>query len=206
MFLPFSQVSERLWALWWKLFGRVVKTAFEVSMGSYWKNIFEKKSDNFYHFRTLRRCFSAFSRRFSSRVDRKKLSKFLIISGHWVKKFRLFVKKIEPGLPELLSTCLQEQFERYIFLKKSSKFLLSFSDTEQKNFGYLSISFQWGCQKCILGVRRNTSMKNIFCTFLRKFSILLRTLTGKNSLTDFFRPGWRNCILRLYRYILRKSI
>ena len=103
------------------------------------KNFFKKKSDNFHNSRTLSRCFSAFSRRFSSRVDRKKLSKFLIISGHWVKNFRLFVEKIEPGLPELLSTCLQEQFERYIFLKKSLKFLLSFSDTEQKNFGFLSI-------------------------------------------------------------------
>ena len=113
-------MSERLSALWRKLFGRVVKTAFEVSMGSYWKGIFEKKSDNFYHSRKLRKCFSAFSRRFSSGVDRKKLSKFLIISGHWVKNFRLFVRKIEPGLPELLSTCLQEQFERYIFLKKKS--------------------------------------------------------------------------------------
>ena len=71
VFLPFPQVSERLSALWRKLFGRVAKTAFDVSMGSYWKDFFEKKSDNFHNPRTLSKRFWAFSRRFSIRDVRK---------------------------------------------------------------------------------------------------------------------------------------
>ena len=181
LFLPFSQVSERLWALWWKLFGRVVKTAFAVSMGSYWKGIFEKKSNNFYHSRTLRKCFSAFSRRFSSRVDRKKLSKFLIISGHWVKNFRPFVKKIEAGLPELLSTCLQEHFERYFFVKIVLKLFFFFSDTERKFFGFLSF-FSNGVDNSVFYVSIGKLRWKIFSKKDFIFSFLLRTLTGETSL------------------------
>ena len=76
VFLPFSQVSERLSALWRKLFGKVVKTAFDMSMGSYWKDFSEKKWDNFHNSRTLSKCFSAFSRRLSSWFDRKNYRKF----------------------------------------------------------------------------------------------------------------------------------
>ena len=53
-------------------------------------------------------------------------SKFLIFSWHWAKNFRPFVKKTEAGLPELLSTCLQEQFERFVFLKKVLNFFFLF--------------------------------------------------------------------------------
>ena len=92
----------------------------------------------------------------------KELSKLFIISRHWAKNFRPFVKKIAAVLPKLHSTCLQEQFEWTFFLKKSLQFLLYYSDTERKNFGLLSIFFRRSCQKCFLHIHGNISTETIF--------------------------------------------
>ena len=84
-------------------------------------------------------------------------------------------------MPELHSTCLQEQFERYIFLENSLKFLLSSSNLERKSFGYLSI-FSNGVVNSVFYVSIGTLEWKIISKNLCKFSILLRTLTGKKSL------------------------
>ena len=126
----------------------------------------------------------------------KKLSKFSIISGHWAKNFRFFVQKFEAGMPQLHSTCLQEQFERKIFLKKTSSVSFIFFGIWAAIFGFLSIFFRWGCRKCILRVHRSTSMKRLSQNFFQ-FSILRPILTGEQLglPASVFRHGREKCNL-----------
>ena len=70
----------------------------------------------------------------------EKLAKFLIISGYWAKNVRSFDEKKAVGLPKLLSTCLQEQFEKLFFLKKSLKFLSSFFSGTKRKLTLLGLS------------------------------------------------------------------
>ena len=56
---------------------RVVPTAFDLSMDSFWVVFLKKKSDTFYHSRKQSKPFSAFSRFFSNRVVRKNYLYFL---------------------------------------------------------------------------------------------------------------------------------
>ena len=127
--------------------GRVVKTALDGSIGSIWAFCWIKKSDTFYHSRTLTISFRH-SVEFFPASCKKKLSKSLISSWHTAEKFGPFVAKIPAGLPRLLSTCLQEQFETKSFLKKGLEFVLSFSDMSDKSLD------SW--QKNSLRPHRNT--------------------------------------------------
>ena len=125
-------MSERLSALWQKLFCRVVKTAFDVSMGSYWKAFLRKNQIIFITLAHWANLFRHSVEDFPLGMLEKRFN-FLIIPGHWVKNFRPFVIKVEAGLPELLFTCLQEEFEKYIFLKKVLRFFFLFR-TLSENF------------------------------------------------------------------------
>ena len=78
------------------------------------------------------------------------------------EEFPLSWQKKAVGLPKLLSTCLQEQFENNIFLKKSLEFFYFFRKLSQKNFWIFRNFFQWGWRKCILRVHRNISWKKCF--------------------------------------------
>ena len=111
----------------------------------------------------------------------KKPSKFLIISGHWVKNFRPFVKKNGAGLPELLSTCLQEQFERYICLKKVLIFFFLFRTLSKKILVFCHFFFN-GVANSVIYVSIGTFRWKEFSIKIFKFSILLQTLTGETSL------------------------
>ena len=126
------------------------------------RSFFEKKSDTIYHSRTLSKRFSAFSQKFFSRVVRKHYLKFQSLPDIEQNVFFLLSKKIATVLPKLYSMCLQEQFERTFFLKKSLQFLLYYSDTERKTFGFLSIFLRRNCQKCFLHIHGNISTENIF--------------------------------------------
>ena len=67
------------------------------------------------------------------------------------------------------------------FPAKSLKFLLSFSDTEQNIFDFLSIFFN-GVANSVFYVSQGLFRWKEFSRKIFKFSIFLRTLTGKNSL------------------------
>ena len=126
---------------------KTVKTALDGSIGSIWAFCWIKKSDTFYHSRTLTISFRHSLEVFPASC-KKKLSKSLISSWHTAEKFGPFVAKIPAGLPRLHSTCLQEQFETKSFLKKSLELLLSFSDMSDKTL------HSW--QKSSLRLHRNT--------------------------------------------------
>ena len=192
VFLFFSEMSKKLSRFWRKFFGRVVNTAFDVGIGWFWEVFIAPWANHF------RRSVEDFPLAIS-----EKRSKFLIISWQWAEDFRSFVKKIEAGLPELLSTCFQEQFERFVFLKKVLIFFFF--------FGHLAKIF-WLFVIFFNGVVDNVFYVSIGTLRWKKFLKIIQVL---NSFVDFdrkkfahpasfFRPGWRNCILCLYRYISRR--
>ena len=106
----------------------------------------------------------------------KKLSKFLFISGHWEKKFRLFDEKNAVGLPKLLSTCLQEQFERNIFSKKSWISFIS-SDMSKKILAFCQIYFNW-IVKSVFYEHKRTIRREIFSKKIENIWVF-------NSFLDF---------------------
>ena len=96
---------------WQKHFGRVVKTAFDVSIGSFWEVFFGKKILFFHHSCTLSKHFSAISQRFCSSV---------VGDAFYVSR---------------------RTFWGETLVWKIWEFFLSFSDIEQNTFDFLSNFF-----------------------------------------------------------------
>ena len=132
-------------------FGRVVQTAFDLSVGSFWEVFLKKKSDTFYHSRTQSKRFPAFSRLFSSRFVRKNYLNFFN-SGHWAKNFGPFVEKNSKAAKTAFNTftgtvskkCFFEEILKFfLFLRtlseKTSAFYQSLSDDVVKCVFYVSI-------------------------------------------------------------------
>ena len=143
-----------------KIFGRVVQTAFDLSVGSFWE-VFWKRLDIFYHSRTLSKPFSAFSQRFSSRVVRRNYLKFWSPPDIEQKVFALLSVKCCRATKTAFCVFTGTVWTKKVREKKVWVFL-TFSGFERKNFGFLSFFFRWSCQKCILRVHGNTSTKNVF--------------------------------------------
>ena len=195
MFLPFSQVSGRLSALWRKLFGRVVNTAFDVGIGWFWEVLFAHLANLSQHS----------VEDFPFGMSEKRFI-FLIISWHWAKNFRIFVKNVEAGMPELHSTCLQEHFERFIFLEKFLNFFFLLRTLSEKF--RLFVNFFNGAVNSVFYVSIGTIRWKIFSKKIENIWVFnfFRTLIRKRIgfPASLFRPGWRNCILRLYKNIFRR--
>ena len=118
----FFRNEQKSFKIWTKVFfSRVVNTAFDVSIGCFWEVLLAHWANPFRH------SVEDFPLGMS---DIR--SNFLIISWHWAKNFHSFVEKIEAGMPELHSTCLQEQFERYVFLKKVLNFFFLLRTLSEK--------------------------------------------------------------------------
>ena len=154
-------MSEKISAFWQNFLAGLCKLL-STCRWVHFEKFLKKMSDTFYHSRTLSKAFFGIQSKISQQGCQKKLSKFSIIAGHWAKSFLSVVENIAAVLPKLHSTCLQEQFEWSFFSKKSLQFLLYYSDTERKNFGFLSIFLRRSCQKCFLHIHGNISTENIF--------------------------------------------
>ena len=123
--LLFSEMSQKLLALWRKFFGSVVKTAFVVSLLSLREFFFEKDQ-------ILFSILAHWANPFRHSVEDFRaglLENTILFFNHFrilSEQFPLSWQKKAVGLPKLLSTCLQEQFGNNIFLKKSLEFFLFF--------------------------------------------------------------------------------
>ena len=134
VFLPFSEMSKKTFELLTKTFWQGCEYCFRCGHRMILRSLFAPWANPF------RRTVEDFPLGMS-----EKRSKILNISWHWAEKFRPFVKKIEAGLPELLSTCLQEQFERFGFLLKVLNFFFLFRTLSEKFLVFVNF-FQWCCQ------------------------------------------------------------
>ena len=154
----------------WKLFVGVVKTAFYVSIGTFWIKLhFFEKLVVFISFQDIEReDFGLLSKKFRCglqnsipRVHRNFLMRksFLLTEKCIVSSFSdikqitwaSYWKKIWLGCQNCIVPVHRNILKKNFFSKKKLYFL-SFSDTEQNIFGLLSKMFRWGCRYCILRV------------------------------------------------------
>ena len=191
-----------------KLFDRVVKTAFQVYMGTSWA---EKLSDENLTFSCsdIERKIFNFVRKFFDWVVRtsfhlaiglfweevSSLSFPPIFFGHWAKLLRDFVECLSTGLSKLQFSCPEAFFELNISCKKVTEFYLSLSPFQTIKSCSMAEKYRHVCQKCIPTVRWN----NLRGGFLWKPSLaIFRDLAKKNfcfSSNKFLR-GCQNCVLR----------
>ena len=195
-------------------FGRPVKTAFFVSIKSFWKKLFQKTIENFHRFQTLSRRFSASLRVFRRgcwscilRVQNNILTKnsfisnFFFFFGHWAIFWPILAKKVA----ELSKLYSQFQW------KLSGEFFLQnlqigiFLNIEWKNFGWLSEKSQRSFEAAFYLSRgtfwRKKLLKSfcIFCgPFFRSFPVIEHEKSGRPVKTAFFvsiKSFWKKTVL-----------
>ena len=157
----FSEMSQKLLALWRKFFGSVVKTAFDVSIISKWEIFFEKSQ-------ILFGILAHWANPFRHSVEdfwAGLLENTILFFNHFrilSEQFPLFWRKKAVVLSKPLSTCLQEQFEINNFLKKNLSFFYLFRKQSEQKFGF-SQFFSNGVAESLLFVSIGTfALKNIF--------------------------------------------
>ena len=158
-----------------KLFDSVVKTAFQVYMGTSWAKKLSDENVTFSCSDIERKVFT-FVRKFFDWVVRtafhlaiglfweevSPLSFRPIFFGHWAKNLRDFVECLSTELSKLHSSCPEALFELNIFCKKVVEFCLSPSDFQTKKTSFLAEKYRHVCQKCILTVHWNNLRRGFF--------------------------------------------
>ena len=175
----FETLSQNFLALFRQTFGRVVKTAFYLSIRTVWgKTIFWRTYVLF------------------------------ILLGHWAKTFWPFFSNFFEGFSNCIPHVHRNSFRKNIFFKNLC-FFKSLRSLSNNISAFFSKSCRRGCQKCFLlvhrkSLRKNTFLKNV-CTFV--FFIILGFWA--KTLWAFFWKNFRrvcqNCILHLPRNSLRKN-
>ena len=148
-----------------KLFDMVVKTAFQVYMGTSWA---EKLSDENLTFSCsdIERKIFTFVRKFFDWVVRTAfhlamgniLRRSILFEfspmffGHWAKFLRDFVECLSTGLSKLHSSCPEAFSELNIFCKRVVEFSLSLSPFQTIKPCFMAEKYRNVCQKCILTV------------------------------------------------------
>ena len=155
-------MSEKFSTFWRKLFGRVVKTASDVCIGSFWEVVFEKK--NQIHLSSLHTQLTFIG--IQSKIFQQGCQKTIQI-------FNLFLAlsaNVSPFCPEnfqqdcqnwilfVYRNRLEEKFPR----KNVRKSFCLFRTLSKKILAFFNLFFGSGCQKCVLRVNRNTATENIF--------------------------------------------
>ena len=136
----------------------------------------------------------------------KELTKFFFDFGHWEKKIRPFDKKSSRADKNAFYMFTGTVWTEYIFQKKSWIPFIFFGH-EQKKMSFCQVSSNWIVKSVfyqpIGTIRRKIFSKKIENIWVFNF---FRTLIRKRIgfPASLFRPGWRNCILRLYKNIFRR--
>ena len=123
--------------------GRVVQTAFDLSVGSFWE-FFWKKIRYILSFSHTEQTLFGSQSKILQQGCQKKLSKFLIISGHWAKRFLFFLSKklsqcCQNCIPRVYRNSLNETFP----WKKVFSFFYKLFGHWAKKTGFLSTFLRW---------------------------------------------------------------
>ena len=157
----FSDVGQKTIGIFDKLFDWVVKTAFEVYMGTSWAGKLSDENLTFSCSDIELKVFT-FVRKFFKWVVRTafylairlfweevySLSFSPIFFGHSAKNLREFVECLSTGLSKLQSSCPEAFFALNIFGKKVVEFWLSLSDFQTKKICFLAEKKRLVFQKC----------------------------------------------------------
>ena len=161
MFFPLSELKKKTFGLLAKIFWQLCENCFQCVHRVFLRGFFEKQIP-FIILANWATPFWHWVGDFRAGLS-EILANFLIISGYWAKNFRSFDEKKAVGLPKLLSTCLQEQFEKFFSWKKvSSFFRLFFSETKRTKVWFFS-NFSTGVVGSVFYVSIGTfASKNVF--------------------------------------------
>ena len=189
-----------------KTFGRVVQTAFDLSMGSFWEVFLKNKSDTFYHSRTLSKPFSAFSQKFFSRVVRKHYLKFQSLPDIERKVFFLLSINCSSAARTAFYVFTGTVWMNFFLEKNVFLFFCIIRTLSEKKLAFYQLFYD-GVSKSVFYMSMEKFRRKIFLIILFRFPILFRAMTGKKFgfPSSFFRQGWKNYILCLNRYNLRKA-
>ena len=122
----------------------------------------EKKSDTFYHSRTLSKPFSAFSRKFFSRVVRKNYLNFQSLPDIEQKVFFLLSKKLQQCCQNCILRVCRNSLNEVSSWKKVIIFFYIILTLNEKNLAFHQFFFRRSCQKCFLHIHGKISTENIF--------------------------------------------
>ena len=172
-----------------------MQTVFDLSVGSFWEVSMKKIRYILSFLHTEQNLFGIQSENFQQ-GRQKELSKLSIISGHWAKSFRPFVKKILQGYQNCILRVYRNSLNEKASQKKVLGFLLFLEDWAEKLWLFINF-FWWSCQKCNLRVHRNFSPKIFFEKFYlgfqfffgfwpEKVSAFRHTFLGRFEKTAFY--------------------
>ena len=172
-----SEMSEKFSTFWRKLFGRVVKTASNVCIGSFWEVLFEKKIDTFILLAHWTNLFRHSVEVFPAGLSEEP-SKFLTIFGHWAQAFRLFVRKTSYRAAKTEFYLFTGTGWKKNFLERTSVTFFIFFGHWAKVFLAFYQLFLDQVVKSVFYVSIGTLWWKIFCKNFFKLSILFHSLTG----------------------------
>ena len=177
VFVFLSEMSGKFSTFWRKLFGRVVKTASNVCIGSFWEVLFEKKSDTFILLAHWTKLFRRSVEVFPAGLSEEP-SKFLTIFGHWTQAFCLFVRKTSYWAAKTEFYLFTGTDWEKKFLERTSGTVFIFFGHWAKVFWLFINFFLVQVVISVFYVSVGTLRWKIFCKNFFKFSVLFHTLTG----------------------------
>ena len=153
-------------------------------VGRFFFRIFfdKKKSDTFYHSRTLSKHFTAFSRIFSSRVVRKNYLNFYYLPDIERKSFALLTKKMQQGCQNCFLRVYRNSLNGIIFSKILNFFYL-FRTWAKKILAFCQFSFDW--------IVKSVLYKPDGTTRRKKFSWKIEKIWVFNFVSDFDQKKYR---------------
>ena len=137
--IAFQKWAKNFFGFLAKLFWQGCANCFWPVGRFFFRIFWQKKSDTFYHSRTLSKHFTAFSRIFSSRVVRRNYLNFYYLPDIERKSFALLTKKMQQGCQNCFLRVYRNSLNGIIFSKILNFFYLF--RTWAKKF-WLSVSFR----------------------------------------------------------------
>ena len=167
-----------------KTFWQGCANCFRPVDGFIFRNFFEKESDTFYHSRTLSKPFSAFSRKFFSRVLRKNYLNFQSLPDIEQKVFLLLSKKLQQFCQNCILRVCSNSLNEIFSWKKVIIFFYIIRTLSEKILAFYQIFFE-GVVKSVFYISMGRFRRKIFSLILFRLSIRFRKMTGKKIRFSF---------------------
>ena len=183
-----------------KLFGRVVQTAFDLSMGSFWEVFLTNNQIQFIILAHWGNPFRHSVKNFLAGL----LENTIWSSNHCrtlSKMFSFFCrKKLQQCCQNCIICVCRNSLNELFSWKKVFSFFYIIRTLSEKILVFYKFFFE-GVVKSVFYISMGTFRRKLFSILLFRLSILFGTITGKKFgvPSSFFWQGWKNCILCLNR-------
>ena len=171
-------MSEKSSAFWQNFLAGLCTNCFRPVHGFILRSFLKRKSDTFYRSRKLSKAFSGIQSKIFQQGCQKKLSKLLIISGHWAKIFNLLWEKLQQCCQNCMLRVHRNSLNEFFFWKKVFSFFYINRTGSEKKLAFYQLFYN-GVSKSVFHVSMGTFRRKIFSINLNRFSIFFQTMTGK---------------------------